>query len=542
MQGLHLQRQGAAGASSRSDFGVLSDTPGAIAGRVVETAELTPSLEARRLAELDFISGGFIDEARELAGSLRRRFDPAGGAYDALRQQGADGLSSEATTIWQCGSSAARWPSPTTIPACGSISPSPVAPVRPSNWSDRQRAYVDVTASGINAFVRSDEVSNEAKALAVIGDGFRMREIWKPSYRAYRASLALEENATVRDAYEKVLAEHGFRIVSHDVDADLANPRICIDLLRRPAGVAARPCRLRRGRGRRGPGRSSRRSVRSASTASSTAAATIFVSAPVCRRPTASCWPGRPSSTSSSATARRGSASPATPMCCRPGKGPRSRSPRSIPTSPSPPSTGSASAALADRHPRQRLHAPARALQRRYDRRRAGREGLGRRDRHRRPKLNETITTAIPIGDAVPTLKPGVYVITAKAELEPGRMGQPRHPVVHRFRPRPDRALRRRRRPHLRPLAVDRRAGRRRQAEAGRHQQRHPRRGDHRRQRLCPLRARPCARHRRRVAATGRRDRPPTATTPSSTSPARPSICPIAASTAGRRPARSTSS
>ncbi len=212
----------------KSDFGVLSDTPGAVAGRVVETTELTPSLEARRLAELDFISGGFIDEARELAGSLRRRFDPAGGAYDALRQQGADAyqggdydlavrlfgralaIADDNPGLWIDFAIASRARSP-------------------ENWSDRQRAYVDVTASGINAFVRSDEVSNEAKALAVIGDGFRMREIWKPSYRAYRASLALEENATVRDAYEKVLGEHGFRIVSHDVDADLANPRICID-------------------------------------------------------------------------------------------------------------------------------------------------------------------------------------------------------------------------------------------------------------------------------------------------------------------------
>ena len=57
-------------------------------------------------------------------------------------------------------------------------------------------------------------------------------------------------------------------------------------------------------------------------------------------------------------------------------------------------------------------------------------------------KLNETITTAIPIAKAVPTLKPGVYVITAKAELSTGRMGQPRDAMVRRLRPRPDHPLR----------------------------------------------------------------------------------------------------
>ncbi|KAB2872158.1 MAG: hypothetical protein F9K43_08055, partial [Bauldia sp.] len=60
----------------KSDFGILAATPGATAGRVVETPELTPSLERQRLAELDFLSGSYVDEARSLAGALRRRFNP----------------------------------------------------------------------------------------------------------------------------------------------------------------------------------------------------------------------------------------------------------------------------------------------------------------------------------------------------------------------------------------------------------------------------------------------------------------------------------
>jgi uncharacterized protein YfaS (alpha-2-macroglobulin family) len=98
----------------------------------------------------------------------------------------------------------------------------------PDDWSARQQAYRDVTAASINGFVRSAAPDNQAKALALLGDGFARREEWKLSYRSYRASLALVENPTVRADYERVIAEHGFRVVSHKVDSDLADPRICV--------------------------------------------------------------------------------------------------------------------------------------------------------------------------------------------------------------------------------------------------------------------------------------------------------------------------
>jgi hypothetical protein len=59
----------------KTDFGTLTATPGATAGRLVQTAELTPSLEATRLAELDFIPGRYVD-GHELARSIKRRFFP----------------------------------------------------------------------------------------------------------------------------------------------------------------------------------------------------------------------------------------------------------------------------------------------------------------------------------------------------------------------------------------------------------------------------------------------------------------------------------
>jgi len=211
----------------KSDFGILAATPGATAGRVVETPELTPSLERRRLGELDFLSGSYVDEARTLASSIRRRFEPGDGAYVALRDAGgaayrAGNYDEAAKLFGEALAVADDNPGLWLDFAIANLARNP------ESWSDRQQAYVNVTGGAINAFLRSEDDANRAEALALIGDGFRLREIWKPSWRAYRASLAIRDDADVRAQYERVIAEHGFRIVSHEVDADSANPRICI--------------------------------------------------------------------------------------------------------------------------------------------------------------------------------------------------------------------------------------------------------------------------------------------------------------------------
>ena len=83
--------------------------------------------------------------------------------------------------------------------------------------------------------------------------------------------------------------------------------------------------------------------------------------------------------------------------------------------------------------------------------------------------------TAFPVAEAIPELKPGVYVLRGHAvDQEGGRRGRPpaRHAVVHRLRPRPHRHQRRRRHARLRALARRRRAGRRRERAPRRPQQR----------------------------------------------------------------------
>ncbi len=211
----------------KSDFGALAATPDAVAGRVVEAIDLTPSIERQRLAELDFLPSTFIDEARTLVGALKDRFAAHGESYGALRNEGATAMRAgnydgAAVAFGQAlavaDDEAIAW----LDFARASVSRTP------KNYSDREQAATDASAAAIDGYLRSDTTAARAIALALAGTSLAKREEWKPAIRAYRASLALAAMGSVRDAYEKLIAEHGFRIVSHDVQADSATPQVCI--------------------------------------------------------------------------------------------------------------------------------------------------------------------------------------------------------------------------------------------------------------------------------------------------------------------------
>ena len=121
-------------------------------------------------------------------------------------------------------------------------------------------------------------------------------------------------------------------------------------------------------------------------------------------------------------------------------------------------------------------------------------------------ELNQEITTAFPIMDAVPTLEPGIYLLGGAARQCAGRrLRRAHHPVVHRLRSRADGVLRHRRHPRLCQFAGEHgAAGQCRDPSVGA-QQRCPRGQEDRRQRRGRLRAWAGARRRRPVAGAADR-------------------------------------
>ena len=117
-----------------------------------------------------------------------------------------------------------------------------VAPREAGNWLRLSRAILQIrpaddrektnfleraaTAAYIG-YQRSGNAGEEADALVLLGRTFAERKLWRPALDAYRFSLDKREVAEVRQAYEQLRDQHGFRILDYSVDADAASPRAC---------------------------------------------------------------------------------------------------------------------------------------------------------------------------------------------------------------------------------------------------------------------------------------------------------------------------
>ncbi len=77
------------------------------------------------------------------------------------------------------------------------------------------------------AYQRAGNKSDEADALAVLGGALANRQIWRPALDVLRLSLEQKEVAEVRGQYEKLRDDHGFKLADYNVDSDSASPRVC---------------------------------------------------------------------------------------------------------------------------------------------------------------------------------------------------------------------------------------------------------------------------------------------------------------------------
>jgi uncharacterized protein YfaS (alpha-2-macroglobulin family) len=94
--------------------------------------------------------------------------------------------------------------------------------------SERYDLPVHASGAGWNAYQRAQSPDAKATALIVLHDAFKRRSYWRPAIDALRASVALVPNAEAQAALEKLVAEHGFRIAEYKVDTDAAQPRLCV--------------------------------------------------------------------------------------------------------------------------------------------------------------------------------------------------------------------------------------------------------------------------------------------------------------------------
>lgn len=99
--------------------------------------------------------------------------------------------------------------------------------IRPSNNSEQTFLQERASTAAYIAYQRAGNAGEEADALGMLGRAMAERKLWRPALDALRLSLDLREVAEVRGSYESLRDEHGFRLLDYTVDSDSASPRAC---------------------------------------------------------------------------------------------------------------------------------------------------------------------------------------------------------------------------------------------------------------------------------------------------------------------------
>jgi uncharacterized protein YfaS (alpha-2-macroglobulin family) len=99
--------------------------------------------------------------------------------------------------------------------------------IRPNDDRERINFLERAATAAYIAYQRSGNSGEEADALQLLGRTFAERKQWRPALDAYRLSLDLREVADIRQTYESLRDQYGFRILDYSVDADAASPRAC---------------------------------------------------------------------------------------------------------------------------------------------------------------------------------------------------------------------------------------------------------------------------------------------------------------------------
>jgi hypothetical protein len=93
---------------------------------------------------------------------------------------------------------------------------------------DRFELPVRATGAAYLAYQRASTPEAKAQALALLAEAFERRSMWRPAIEALQGSVNLKDDTTVREHLDKLRSERGFRMTDYKVDTEAATPRVCV--------------------------------------------------------------------------------------------------------------------------------------------------------------------------------------------------------------------------------------------------------------------------------------------------------------------------
>ncbi|MCJ8240477.1 alpha-2-macroglobulin family protein [Peteryoungia algae] len=204
----------------KTDYDQLNSFPGAIAGRIVlQTAE--PDIGAP--PALTFVSEYLKSEARNqrdrlaiapeqdgwgrdaLIGSARAAFTSGNIDFAIVSMKGALSMDANDPALW--------------------LEMARMANTVANNYGMANEGAM----AAINGYLLTRGSASRAEALATLAKSLENSENWRPALSAYKASLELASNEEVGAALKDLRSRQGFRVVSNTVDSDSASPRACVE-------------------------------------------------------------------------------------------------------------------------------------------------------------------------------------------------------------------------------------------------------------------------------------------------------------------------
>jgi uncharacterized protein YfaS (alpha-2-macroglobulin family) len=204
----------------KSDYNQMNSFAGAVAGKIVETAA---EEDIGAPAPLTFISDQLKTDARNQRDSLILPPDREGAGREALIDEARAAIAGSNVDAAMAAFKGAL-----------SIDPDDAATwlelARVANTVSNNYTYANEAAmAAINGYSLTRGAATRADALATLALALEKSENFRAALNAYKASLELSANAQVRAAFDDLRSRQGFRIVGNTVDSDSASPRACVE-------------------------------------------------------------------------------------------------------------------------------------------------------------------------------------------------------------------------------------------------------------------------------------------------------------------------
>ncbi|XSG81579.1 MAG: MG2 domain-containing protein [Methyloligella sp. ZOD6] len=99
--------------------------------------------------------------------------------------------------------------------------------VEPGPDGDRYALNRDATTAAYIAYRRAATTDDQADALVTLANAYGKRQEWRNALDALKIALSVRETENLRKIYTQLREKYGFRVTDHSIDSDAASPRAC---------------------------------------------------------------------------------------------------------------------------------------------------------------------------------------------------------------------------------------------------------------------------------------------------------------------------